>query len=110
MPKSAGGRRQRDEPHDADEIPMTMSNNGSLLVVDDNELNRDMLSRRLRRHGYEADVAVDGQAALDSIARRRYDLVLLDIEMPGMTGLEVLERLRKTRSADDLPIIVVSAR
>jgi diguanylate cyclase (GGDEF)-like protein len=89
---------------------MTMSNNGSLLVVDDNELNRDMLSRRLRRHGYEADVAVDGQAALDSIARRRYDLVLLDIEMPGMTGLEVLERLRKTRSADDLPIIVVSAR
>ena len=87
-----------------------MTNNGCLLVVDDNELNRDMLSRRLRRHGYDADVAVDGQAALDSIARREYDLVLLDIEMPGMTGFEVLERLRKAQSADDLPIVVVSAR
>jgi diguanylate cyclase (GGDEF)-like protein len=87
-----------------------MSNNGSLLVVDDNELNRDMLSRRLRRNGYDADVAADGQSALDSIAGREYDLVLLDIEMPGMTGLEVLERLRTVRSADDLPIIVVSAR
>jgi diguanylate cyclase (GGDEF)-like protein len=89
---------------------MTISNNGSLLVVDDNELNRDMLSRRLRRHGYDADVAVDGQAALDSIARGAYDLVLLDIEMPGMTGLDVIERVRKARSADDLPIVVVSAR
>src|SRR5258706_340192 len=69
---------------------MTMPNHGCLLVVDDNELNRDMLSRRLRRHGYDADVAIDGQAALDSIARREYDLVLLDIEMPGMTGLDVL--------------------
>jgi diguanylate cyclase (GGDEF)-like protein len=89
---------------------MTIPNHGSLLVVDDNELNRDMLSRRLRRHGYDADVAVDGQAALDSIARREYDLVLLDIEMPGMTGLEVLERVRRAQSADDLPIVVVSAR
>jgi diguanylate cyclase (GGDEF)-like protein len=89
---------------------MTMANNGSLLVVDDNELNRDMLSRRLRRHGYGADVAVDGQAALDSIAEHEYDLVLLDIEMPGMTGLEVIERLRKAQSADELPIVVVSAR
>ena len=69
---------------------MTVPTYGSLLVVDDNELNRDMLSRRLRRHGYDADVAVDGQAALDSIVRCEYDLVLLDIEMPGMTGLEVL--------------------
>jgi diguanylate cyclase (GGDEF)-like protein len=85
-------------------------NNGSLLVVDDNELNRDMLSRRLRRHGYDAEVAVDGQSALDSIAEREYDLVLLDIEMPGMTGLEVLERLRTVWSADDLPVVVVSAR
>ena len=89
---------------------MTISNHGSLLVVDDNELNRDMLSRRLRRHGYDADVAVDGQAALDSIAGGAYDLVLLDIEMPGMTGLDVIERVRKARSADDLPIVVVSAR
>ena len=55
-------------------------------------------------------MAVDGQGALDSIAKREYDLVLLDIEMPGMTGFEVLERLRKTQSADDLPIVVVSAR
>src|SRR5437870_3588101 len=55
---------------------------GTLLVVDDNELNRDMLSRRLRSRGYEVVTAEDGQNALDLVKSRRFDLILLDIMMP----------------------------
>jgi PAS domain S-box-containing protein len=81
-----------------------------LLVVDDDELNRDMLSRRLRRAGYDV-VAVDGgQAALDTIAATPIDLVLLDIMMPGMSGLEVLGHLRGAPATARLPVILVTAK
>ena len=69
---------------------------GRLLVVDDIEENRDLLQRRLVRRGYEVAVAESGQSALDAIAKGGFDLVLLDIMMPGMSGLETLERLRRT--------------
>lgn len=81
-----------------------------LLVVDDNEMNRDMLSRRLLRRGYKVDVAVDGQDALDHIARGAYDLVLLDIMMPGIDGMQVLAEVRQTRPITELPIIMVTAK
>ena len=80
-----------------------------LLVVDDDANNRDMLSRRLVRRGYEVDVAEDGQSALDQILRENYDLVLLDQMMPGMSGLDVLRLLRGTYSQSDLPVIMVTA-
>jgi diguanylate cyclase (GGDEF)-like protein len=80
-----------------------------LLVVDDDANNRDMLSRRLIRRGYEVDVAEDGQAALDKVLRENYDLVLLDQMMPGMSGLDVLRLLRGTYSQSDLPVIMVTA-
>jgi diguanylate cyclase (GGDEF)-like protein/PAS domain S-box-containing protein len=83
---------------------------GSLLVVDDNELNRDALSRRLRKAGYDVTVAVDGQEAIALGDAGRFDLVLLDVEMPGMSGLEVLAHLRRTRVQTVLPIIMVTAR
>jgi PAS domain S-box-containing protein len=83
---------------------------GALLVVDDHEMNRDMLSRRLRRQGYEVVTAVDGPDALALIEERDFELVLLDIEMPGLSGLEVLKILRQRRSAIQLPIIMVTAR
>jgi len=82
---------------------------GSLLIVDDNELNRDMLSRRLQRTGYAGTLAVDGKDALSLVAHRSFDLVLLDIELPGMSGLNVLQNLRKTHSQTQLPIIMVTA-
>lgn len=82
----------------------------TLLVVDDNEMNRDMLSRRLRRHGYRVAVAIDGAEALACIDSHAYALVLLDIEMPGMSGIEVLRAVRECHSPAALPIIMVSSR
>ena len=67
----------------------------ALLVVDDNEDNRYTLTRRLQREGYEnLATAADGQQALDLLGARPFDLVLLDVMMPGLTGYEVLERMR----------------
>lgn len=83
---------------------------GSLLVVDDNEMNRDMLARRLQRHGYTVAVAEDGERALEMIAAQPFDLVLLDIMMPGTSGLEVLQRLREHYSVADLPVIMATAK
>ena len=83
---------------------------GALLVVDDNEMNRDILARRLRRRGYSVAVAEDGQRALDMIAAQPFDLVLLDIMMPGISGLEVLQRLREHHSVADLPVIMATAK
>src|SRR5262249_55468652 len=68
---------------------------GTLLVVDDNELNRDMLSRRLRSRGYAVETAEDGQKALDLLKTQRFDLILLDIMMPVLSGLDVLKIVRQ---------------
>jgi diguanylate cyclase (GGDEF)-like protein/PAS domain S-box-containing protein len=87
-----------------------MSLPGALLVVDDNENNRDALSRRLRMKGYQVSVAASGPEALACAAAESYDLILLDVEMPGMGGLEVLAHLRKTQSATELPVIMFTAR
>jgi sigma-B regulation protein RsbU (phosphoserine phosphatase) len=83
---------------------------GRLLVVDDNEMNRDMLSRRLGRRGHNVTTADGGQPALDLLEKEQFDLVLLDIMMPGIDGLEVLTRLRRTTSAVDLPVIMATAK
>ena len=87
-----------------------MTRQGTLLVVDDNELNRDALSRHLQRQGYLVTAAADGHEALARIAAGKYDVVLLDVEMPGMSGLEVLTRLRAAHSDTELPVIMVTAR
>jgi sigma-B regulation protein RsbU (phosphoserine phosphatase) len=83
---------------------------GKLLVVDDNEMNRDMLSRRLARKGHDVLTAHDGAAALDMVGREAFDMVLLDIEMPGIDGFEVLERIRASSSPSDLPVVMATAR
>ncbi len=88
---------------------MTTSTN-TLLLVDDNELNRDLLSRRLQRHGFDVVTAVDGTSALELAADREFALVLLDIEMPRVSGLDVLRAIRQQRSASELPVIMVTAR
>ena len=83
---------------------------GKLLVVDDNEMNRDMLSRRLLRRGHEVATANDGREALAAIAEDHFDVVLLDVTMPVMDGFECLVELRKTFSPTQLPVIMVTAR
>ncbi|MEM9806503.1 MAG: response regulator, partial [Cyanobacteria bacterium P01_D01_bin.56] len=82
-----------------------------ILVVDDNEDNRDMLSRRLTRRGYEAVVVESGEAALDYIATHpEVALVLLDIMMPGIDGIETLKRIRQDYSRNQLPVLMVTAK
>jgi sigma-B regulation protein RsbU (phosphoserine phosphatase) len=82
----------------------------ALLIVDDEELNRDALARRLQKHDYEVAAAKGGRGAIELLGGRRFDLVLLDIMMPGMNGLEVLKFLRRVDSLIDLPIIMVTAK
>ncbi len=84
--------------------------NGLLLVVDDNEMNRDMLSRRLVRRGHTVDVAEDGHKALEMVEKTDYDVVLLDIMMPGIDGYETLERIRSDHDSGDLPVIMATAK
>ena len=86
------------------------SSGASILVVDDNELNRDALACLLRLHQYEVESAGDGQEALSLIHTRGFDLVVLDIEMPGLSGLELLTQIRASRNQTDLPVIMLTAR
>lgn len=86
-----------------------MPETSRLLVVDDEMLNRDMLSRRLTRCGYAVEVAENGEQALGMIRRRSVDLILLDSMMPGMSGVDLLKLLRATYSPDELPVIMVTA-
>ena len=82
----------------------------TLLVVDDELLNRDALQRRLERVGYRVLAADSGPSALAIAAAQHVDLVLLDVMMPGMDGLETLRQLRRSRSVSELPVIMVTAR
>lgn len=81
----------------------------SLLVVDDNEMNRDMLSRRLERQGYRVTVAADGRQALEFLNREDFHLVLLDIMLPVMNGYQVLEQLKADQSLSHIPVIITTA-
>jgi phosphoserine phosphatase RsbU/P len=84
---------------------------GRILVVDDHEMNRSMLSRRLRRLGHEVDEAGDGDEALTVLRAGggRHDVLLLDIMMPRMDGYEVLGHLKADPALRDLPVIMISA-
>jgi DNA-binding response OmpR family regulator len=83
---------------------------GSLLIVDDEEAVRDVLSRRLARKGYRVATCPDGHRALDMIREGQFDLVLLDVMMPGIDGFQLLEALRATHHAAELPVITVTAK
>ena len=85
---------------------------GGVLVVDDDESNRDLLARRLAREGFAVHAAPDGKAALELLARGvspPVDLVLLDVMMPGLDGYEVLRRLKADAALRDLPVLMISA-
>jgi class 3 adenylate cyclase/CheY-like chemotaxis protein len=80
-----------------------------ILVVDDNEDNRTMLARRLTRQGYEVLTAPGGRAALETLAARPLDLVLLDVMMPDLDGYAVLQRLKADPALRDIPVLMISA-
>jgi len=81
-----------------------------ILVVDDNEMNREILIERLTERGYDVAEAADGAEALTAIEARRFDLVVLDIMMPGLDGFTVLQRIRARHSISELPVIMATAR
>jgi CheY-like chemotaxis protein len=80
-----------------------------LLLVEDNEMNRDMLSRRLERRGYQVLIAVDGQQGLDLAAAEKPELVLLDMSLPVVDGWEVARRLKADPALKNIPVIALTA-
>ncbi|MEX2215544.1 MAG: adenylate/guanylate cyclase domain-containing protein [Phycisphaeraceae bacterium] len=87
----------------------TPAESATILVVDDQENNRELLHRRLRRDGHTTLEAVEGGAALRLMSEKQPDLVLLDIMMPEMDGYEVLERRAKDAMLKEIPVVVISA-
>ncbi len=81
----------------------------SVLVVDDVPLNILLIKKMLSQYTFEIRTANGGQAALDAIAQKKPNLVLLDLMMPGIDGFEVIRRLRADDATKDLPIIILSA-
>lgn len=82
----------------------------TLLVVDDVEANRDLLARRLQREGFEVVQAESGRVALAQLERHKIDLVLLDVMMPGLSGLETLQAIRGNPATRALPVIMATAK
>src|SRR5215470_4216291 len=80
-----------------------------LLVVDDNKVNRLLLTRSLEQQGHSVASAENGRAALETLRREAFDLLLLDIEMPEMDGFQVLEQLKGDLQLRDLPVVVTSS-
>jgi len=80
-----------------------------ILLVEDNEMNRDMLSRRLQRKGYEVAIAVDGLQGVEMGRSGDYDLILMDMSLPELDGWEATRRLRTEPEAGAIPIIALTA-
>jgi diguanylate cyclase (GGDEF)-like protein len=87
-----------------------MDQQSKLLIVDDIPENRNILARRFGRQGFETTEATCGTQALDLIAAQNFDLVLLDVMMPGIDGVEVLKRIRGRFDRGQLPVIMVTAK
>ena len=80
-----------------------------ILLVEDNEMNRDMLSRRLARKGYEVALAVDGRQGVEMAQTMDYDLVLMDMSLPEVDGWDATRQLKSDPATESLPIIALTA-
>ncbi|MBV9470979.1 MAG: response regulator [Abitibacteriaceae bacterium] len=80
-----------------------------ILLVEDNELNRDMLSRRLERRGYEVVIAVDGKEGVELAQSAMPDIILMDLSMPVMDGWQATREIRSLPTVQDTPIIAFTA-
>jgi class 3 adenylate cyclase len=108
--QAAPASRDAVSPNDAAETePVEPHAEGRILVVDDEPGNRDLLARRLTRAGHAVACAPNGTTALRCLEEEEFDLVLLDVMMPEIDGLEVLARIRATREPTDLPVVMATA-
>ena len=80
-----------------------------ILLVEDNEMNRDMLSRRLQRKGYEVIIAIDGQVGIEMARSEAPDLVLMDMSLPVIDGWEATRTLKAAKETAGIPIIALTA-
>ncbi len=80
-----------------------------VLLVEDNEMNRDMLSRRLERKGFDVVFALDGQAAVEMADSERPDLILMDMSLPIMDGWEATRQIKSNANLSGIPIIALTA-
>ena len=80
-----------------------------ILLVEDNEMNRDMLSRRLARNGFEVVVSVDGEQAVTMATAEKPDLILMDMSLPVMYGLEATRHVKAAPSTRSIPVIALTA-
>ena len=80
-----------------------------ILLVEDNEMNRDMLSRRLARRGYEVLVAVDGEAGVEMATRDAPALILMDMSLPGLDGWEATRRIKASPTTQGIRVIALTA-
>ena len=80
-----------------------------ILLVEDNEINRDMLSRRLERRGYQVAIAVDGEQGLSMAGLEAPDVILMDMSLPVLDGWEAARRLKQTPATRSIPIIALTA-
>jgi two-component system cell cycle response regulator DivK len=81
-----------------------------VLLVEDNEMNRDMLSRRLIRRGFEVIFAADGQQGVDAARREKPDIILMDLSLPVMDGWEATRRVKSDEATRGVPVIALTAR
>ena len=80
-----------------------------VLLVEDNELNRDMLSRRLARRGFEVVTAMDGEAAIQQTNEGKPDLILMDMGLPGLNGWDATRRIKANPETNAIPVIALTA-
>ncbi len=81
----------------------------TILIIEDNEMNRDMLSRRLQRKGYDVLIALDGESGIDLARSKSPDLVLMDMSLPVLDGWEATRRMKADESLKEIPVIALTA-
>jgi len=80
-----------------------------ILLVEDNEMNRDMLKRRLNKRGFDVDIAIDGISGLEAAQTGKYDLVLMDMSLPGLSGWDATKQLKANPEHAKTPVIALTA-
>lgn len=100
---------QEEGDDEGEDDPGESPRQGEILLVDDNEMNRDMLCRRLERWGYKVTEAENGQNALETLKTRQFDLILLDVLMPVLNGFDTVKQLKADKATSHIPVIMISA-